>query len=141
MDERERDQTRSAGYRRRAIRSLDWPVRKGRNGSRFATIDVTLVVHEHLNWMLRGAREAGAMVWMTFWMLVSGFALSGAVQSFVRRDTMGSSLGRDSIATTSRASLLGVISSSCSDGCRGSFLSGGSVATRAVTLTRKPSRD
>jgi len=54
------------------------------------------------------------MVWMTFWPLVLGFTLSGMVQSFVERDGLRASLGRTSPASVSRATALGMISSSCS---------------------------
>ena len=54
------------------------------------------------------------MVWMTFWPLVLGFTLSGAVQSFLPRDGLRTQLGRTTPSTVAKASLLGVISSSCS---------------------------
>lgn len=54
------------------------------------------------------------MVWMTWWPIVMGFTLSGAVQSFLPRDGLRAKLGVTSPASTSRAALLGVISSSCS---------------------------
>ncbi|MDE3064041.1 MAG: permease [Acidobacteriota bacterium] len=65
-------------------------------------------------WIGRGLRESAAMVWMTFWPLVLGFSLSGAVQSFLPRDGLRARLGRTSAATVGRASVLGMISSSCS---------------------------
>jgi hypothetical protein len=51
---------------------------------------------------------------MTSWPLVLGFTLSGAVQSFLPRDGLRGQLGTTSPATVTKASLLGVISSSCS---------------------------
>jgi len=54
------------------------------------------------------------MVWMTWWPLVLGFSLSGVVQSFLPRDGLRTTLGSTSPRTVARASLLGVISSSCS---------------------------
>jgi len=54
------------------------------------------------------------MVWMTWWPLVLGFTLSGVVQSFLPRDGLRARLGRTTPATVAEASLLGVISSSCS---------------------------
>ena len=54
------------------------------------------------------------MLWMTWWPLVFGFALSGVVQSFVRRNSLTSSLGSDGFVATSRATFLGMVSSSCS---------------------------
>src|SRR5487761_2442790 len=54
------------------------------------------------------------MVWMTWWPLVLGFTLSGLVQSFLPRDGLRARLGTTSPASVARASVLGVISSSCS---------------------------
>src|SRR5579875_2952425 len=59
-------------------------------------------------------REAFAMFWQTFWALVLGFALSGAVQAFVSRDGMRRVLGGHGPAALTRGSLLGMASSSCS---------------------------
>ncbi len=73
-----------------------------------------LVAHPALNWVLRGVRSAAAMVWMTFWPLVLGFSLSGCVQAFVSRDGLRDSLGTRRPSSVARASLLGVVSSSCS---------------------------
>ena len=75
---------------------------------------LTLVVQHSLNWALRGARDAAAMLWMTFWPLVLGFSLSGCVQAFARRGALRRSLGVTTLGSTARASMLGVISSSCS---------------------------
>ena len=61
-----------------------------------------------------GTREAALMLWMTFWPLVLGFTISGVVQSFVKRDGLRRTLGTSSIRSASTASILGVISSSCS---------------------------
>jgi hypothetical protein len=54
------------------------------------------------------------MLWMTWWPIIFGFTLSGAVQSFLPRDGLRSKLGTTSPGSSSRAALLGVISSSCS---------------------------
>jgi len=54
------------------------------------------------------------MVWVTFWPLVLGFAASGLVQSMIARDGLRAKLGTTSVSSVSRATLLGVISSSCS---------------------------
>jgi YHS domain-containing protein/uncharacterized membrane protein YraQ (UPF0718 family) len=54
------------------------------------------------------------MIWVTFWPLVLGFSLSGLVQSMVPRDGLKTTLGTTTPASVSRATLLGVISSSCS---------------------------
>ena len=67
-----------------------------------------------LDWVGAGLKESLAMLWMTWWPIVVGFTLSGAVQSFLPRDGLRSKLGRTTAGTSSRAALLGVISSSCS---------------------------
>ena len=54
------------------------------------------------------------MVWMTWWPLVLGFTLSGAVQSFLPRDGLRAQLGTTTPRTVATSSILGVISSSCS---------------------------
>ena len=59
-------------------------------------------------------REAFFMFWETFWALVLGFALSGAVQAFVSRGQMQRVMGRRRPAALTRSSLLGMASSSCS---------------------------
>ena len=59
-------------------------------------------------------REAFFMFWETFWALVLGFALSGAVQAFVSRGQMQRVMGRRGPAALTRSSLLGMASSSCS---------------------------
>ncbi len=66
------------------------------------------------HWIGSGLKESAAMVWMTFWPLVLGFSLSGAVQSLMPRDGLRASLGTTNARSLTRASLLGVISSSCS---------------------------
>ncbi len=62
----------------------------------------------------RSLAEAASMLWDTLWALVLGFGLSGAVQSFVSRDAMQRHLGDHRPATVARASLYGMVSSSCS---------------------------
>ena len=59
-------------------------------------------------------REGFFMFWETLWPLVLGFALSGVVQSFVSREAMQRSLGDHRPAAVARASLFGMVSSSCS---------------------------
>ena len=61
-----------------------------------------------------GAEEAFYMFWDTAWALVLGFAISGAVQSFVTRKEMERTLGDHKPGTVAKASLLGMVSSSCS---------------------------
>ena len=67
-----------------------------------------------LHWLGAGLKEAGAMLWMTWWPLVLGFTLSGLVQSTLPRDGLRAKLGTNNVTSVARASLLGVISSSCS---------------------------
>jgi len=54
------------------------------------------------------------MFFHTFWALVIGFTLSGAVQAFVSRKNMRQQLGDASVKSITKASLFGIISSSCS---------------------------
>ncbi len=67
-----------------------------------------------VHWIWLGCKEALAMIWMTWWPLVLGFTLSGLIQSLLPRDSLRSSLGTTSLSSVARASVLGVISSSCS---------------------------
>ncbi len=59
-------------------------------------------------------REAFYMFWDTLWALVLGFGLSGAVQAFVSRAEMQRQLGDHGPAAITRASVYGMVSSSCS---------------------------
>ncbi len=61
-----------------------------------------------------GLRQAFFMFWVTFWPLVLGFALSGAVQTFVPKGRMRRTLGNHQPASILRASGFGMVSSSCS---------------------------
>ena len=62
----------------------------------------------------RSLREGFFMFWETLWPLILGFGLSGAVQSFVSRASMQSAMGDHRPASVTRASLYGMVSSSCS---------------------------
>ena len=62
----------------------------------------------------RSLREGFFMFWETLWPLILGFGLSGAVQAFVSRQAMQSKLGDHGPAAITRASLYGMVSSSCS---------------------------
>jgi len=62
----------------------------------------------------RSLREAFYMFWDTLWALVLGFGVSGAVQAFVSREAMQRHLGDHRPAAVVRASLYGMVSSSCS---------------------------
>src|SRR3954470_16909879 len=58
--------------------------------------------------------EGWWMFFDTFWALVLGFTLSGAVQAFVSRSAMQRSLGDHRPRTVAKASFFGMVSSSCS---------------------------
>ena len=58
--------------------------------------------------------EGWWMFFDTFWALVLGFTLAGAVQAFVSRSAMQRSLGDHSPRTVAKASFFGMVSSSCS---------------------------
>jgi uncharacterized protein len=59
-------------------------------------------------------REAFFMFWETLWALVLGFGLSGAVQAFVSRSEMQRALGGQDVKSLARATVFGMVSSSCS---------------------------
>src|SRR5437016_3828184 len=54
------------------------------------------------------------MFWETLWPIVLGFGLSGAVQAFVSHEEMQRALGDHRPAAVARASVFGMVSSSCS---------------------------
>ncbi len=62
----------------------------------------------------RSLREGFFMFWETLWPLVLGFGLSGAVQAFVSHEAMQRELGDHKPPAVARASLYGMVSSSCS---------------------------
>ena len=74
----------------------------------------TLVAAITLGDVGRSLREAFFMFWATFWALVLGFTLSGAVQAFASRRRMQQVLGDHGPGATVRASGFGMVSSSCS---------------------------
>ncbi|HLY67869.1 MAG TPA: permease [Chloroflexota bacterium] len=67
-----------------------------------------------LTLIVNSLREAFFMFWETLWALVLGFTLSGAVQAFVSRAEMQRALGGRGPKELARASLFGMVSSSCS---------------------------
>src|ERR1700691_4571650 len=67
-----------------------------------------------LHWLAVGFKETLAMIWMTWWPLVLGFSLSGLIESLLPRDALRAALGPTTASSVAKASLLGVISSSCS---------------------------
>ena len=62
----------------------------------------------------RSLREGFFMFWETLWPLILGFGLSGAVQAFVSHESMQRKMGDHGPKATVRASLYGMVSSSCS---------------------------
>jgi uncharacterized protein len=62
----------------------------------------------------RSLRAAFFMFWETLWPLVLGFGLSGAVQAFVSHESMRRTMGDHRPPAVARASLFGMVSSSCS---------------------------
>ena len=52
----------------------------------------------------RSLRESFFMFWETLWPLILGFGLSGAVQSFVGRESMQKKMGDHGPASIARAS-------------------------------------
>jgi uncharacterized membrane protein YraQ (UPF0718 family) len=64
--------------------------------------------------ILEALRAAGEMGWIILWPLVLGFALSGAIQAAARPEEISRLLPDDSPRSLARASLLGIVSSSCS---------------------------
>ncbi|HEY3924284.1 MAG TPA: permease [Acidothermaceae bacterium] len=67
-----------------------------------------------LDGFAHGIAEGWWMFFDTFWALVLGFGLSGAVQAFVSRAQMQAALGDHRPKTLAKASFLGAVSSSCS---------------------------
>ncbi len=67
-----------------------------------------------LDGFAHGIAEGWWMFFDTFWALVLGFGLSGAVQAFVSRAQMQAALGDHGPRTLGKASFLGAVSSSCS---------------------------
>jgi uncharacterized membrane protein YraQ (UPF0718 family) len=75
---------------------------------------VVASIHTFFHGVGDGLREALAMLWITWWPLVLGFTLSGFVQSLLPRDALRAQLGSTNATSVAKASILGVISSSCS---------------------------
>jgi len=61
-----------------------------------------------------GLQDSWWMFFDTFWALVLGFTISGAIQAFTSREKALATLGNHKPKTIARASFLGAISSSCS---------------------------
>ena len=74
-----------------------------------------MAAEEHLMGDVASSLKEGFfMFWETLWALVLGFTLSGMVQAFVSRDQMRRALGDHRPAEVARASVFGMVSSSCS---------------------------
>src|SRR4051812_18790164 len=61
-----------------------------------------------------GFYHAAVMAWETFWALVLGFTISGALQVFVSKERMTKEFGRTNFRSVVMATLFGAASSSCS---------------------------
>ncbi|QKY19821.1 permease [Halolamina sp. CBA1230] len=65
---------------------------------------------------LEGLRLAGEMFWETWWALVLGFTIAGAVETFVSEEKMSAVLGGDGWRELGLGTAFGAASSSCSFG-------------------------
>jgi uncharacterized membrane protein YraQ (UPF0718 family) len=83
--------------------------------------------------LIESGRFLVEMVWITWWPIVLGFTISGAIQAFVSQERMGDMIGGDSWREIGLASGFGFISSSCSFGAvataKSLFKKGASAAT------------
>ncbi|MFB6080197.1 MAG: permease [Haloferacaceae archaeon] len=66
--------------------------------------------------LLEGLRLAGEMAWETWWALVLGFTVAGAVETFVSEERMSSVLGGSGPRELALGTAFGAASSSCSFG-------------------------
>jgi uncharacterized membrane protein YraQ (UPF0718 family) len=64
----------------------------------------------------KGLQLAAEMAWATWWALVLGFTIAGAVEAFVSEDKMGRALGGRGLRGVGLGTLFGAASSSCSFG-------------------------
>lgn len=67
-----------------------------------------------MNWLTTSLWHTAAMAWGTWWALVLGFSISGALQAFVSREQMSRHFGRATWKSVGLATVLGASSSSCS---------------------------
>jgi len=67
-----------------------------------------------MDWLWLSLYHALAMLWATFWALVLGFIISGALQVFVSKEQMTRAFGRTNFKSVGIATGLGAASSSCS---------------------------
>jgi uncharacterized membrane protein YraQ (UPF0718 family) len=66
--------------------------------------------------LVEGLRLGGEMFWETWWALVLGFTIAGAVETFVSEDRMTDVLGGSGVRELGLGTLFGAASSSCSFG-------------------------
>ncbi|MFB6084131.1 MAG: permease [Halorientalis sp.] len=66
--------------------------------------------------LIEGLKLAAEMGWETWWALVLGFTIAGAVETFVSEDTMSRVLGGDGWRELGLGTAFGAASSSCSFG-------------------------
>jgi len=67
-----------------------------------------------MNWLWLSLYHALAILWATFWTLVLGFTISGALQVFVSKERMTRAFGHTSFKSVALATGFGAASSSCS---------------------------
>src|SRR5256885_8877025 len=67
-----------------------------------------------MSWLWMSLYHALAMLWATFWALVLGFTISGALQVCVSKEQMSRAFGRTSLTSVAIATGIGAASSSCS---------------------------
>jgi uncharacterized membrane protein YraQ (UPF0718 family) len=66
--------------------------------------------------LVEGLRLGGEMFWETWWALVLGFTIAGAVETFVSEERMTDVLGGSGVRELGLGTLFGAASSSCSFG-------------------------
>src|SRR5438270_2958258 len=67
-----------------------------------------------MTWLWLSLYHGLAMLWATFWALVLGFTISGALQVFISKEQMSRAFGHTNAESVALATGLGAASSSCS---------------------------
>lgn len=98
-----------------------------RHNSYFSVFRFTHTTMTFISSLLHGIALAADMAWETWWALVLGFTLTGAVEEFVTERQMTRYLGDDGWREAGLGTLFGIASSSCSF----------SAAATAKTLFKK----
>ncbi len=98
-----------------------------RHDSYFSVFRFTHTTMSFITSLLHGIALAADMAWETWWALVLGFTLTGAVEEFVTERQMTRYLGDDGWREAGLGTLFGIASSSCSF----------SAAATAKTLFKK----